>query len=79
MVYILAGRGYQLYGIFSTKEKLNEAIAVVRKHDTHTHLYWQEVEVDNFDTTIASFFTMHPEKLIEVERENEEISDTDNK
>ena len=74
-MYILAGRSCQLYGIFSTKEKLNEAITVVRKHDPYTHLYWQEVEVDNFDTTLASFFTMHYEKLIEVE---DEISGTDN-
>ena len=76
-MYILVGRSYGMYGIFSTKEKLNNVITVVRKFDPSVHLYWQKVEVDVFDSTLISFFTMHPEKLIEVERENE-IPDSDN-
>ena len=76
-MYLLAGRSCGLYGIFSTKEKLNNAITVVRKFDPYVHLYWQEFKVDDFDTTIAAFFSMHPERLIEVERENE-VSITDN-
>ena len=30
-------------------------------------LYYQEIEVNNFDAILLQFFTMHPEKLIEID------------
>lgn len=59
-------------GLFTDKKWLNEAIKVIRKDKSNT-LYYQEVEVNTFDTILINFWTIHPEKLIEIERDKDYV------
>lgn len=76
-MYILATHGpfgAIILGVFSTLETLNFAIRVVKINHPEEHkLYYQKIEIDTFDSTLIQFFTMHNEKLIELDiSENKE-------
>lgn len=65
-MYILVNNSRIILGIFTTKEKLDLAVKVVRDNEDIKRLYYQKVETDVFDNTLLNFFTLHPEKLIEI-------------
>lgn len=65
-MYILVNNSRMILGIFTTKEKLDYAVKVVRDNEDIKRLYYQKVETDIFDKTLLNFFTLHPEKLIEI-------------
>ena len=62
-----------ILGLFSNKDWLNKAIEVVRMDNPGTILYYQEVEVDTFSSVLLNFWTIHPEKLIEIERDKDYV------
>lgn len=70
-MYILAQVscfGSILRGVFTDIDKLNLAIRAIKISDADvSKLYYQEIEVNNFDAILLQFFTMHPEKLIEID------------
>lgn len=67
-MYILVDKFRILLGIFTTKEKLDIAVDVIRKENPDCgKMYYQEIIPDTFDKTLINFWTMHPEKLIEIE------------
>ena len=68
-MYILVDNHKMILGLFSNKTWLNKAIEVVREDNPGTILYYQEVKVDTFDSVLPNFWTIHPEKLIEIERD----------
>lgn len=68
-MYILVNNSRMILGLFTTKNWLNSAIEVVREDKPGTILYYQKVEVNTFNTVLPNFFTIHPEKLIEIDRE----------
>lgn len=76
-MYLLATHGPMgpiLLGVFSTKETLNLGIKAIKNVEPNVNrLYYQEIEVDTFDSTCMQFFTMHPERLVEltVNKDNE--------
>lgn len=65
-MYILVNKSRMILGLFSTKKNLTMAIKVVKEKEPDSKFYYQKVCVDNFDNILINFFTMHPEKLIEV-------------
>ena len=71
-MYILVDNHKIIRGLFTDKKWLNEAIKVIRKDKSNT-LYYQEVEVNTFDTILINFWTIHPEKLIEIERDKDYV------
>ena len=70
-MYILAqvsSFGSILRGVFTNIDNLNLAIRAIKISDADvSKLYYQEIEVNNFDAILLQFFTMHPEKLIEID------------
>ena len=66
-MYLLVDKSRIALGIFTSKDTLNMAIKVCRSAEPHSKLYYQKIDVDVFDKTILQFFTMHPEKLIELD------------
>ena len=72
-MYILVNNSRMILGLFSNKDWLNKAIEVVRKDNPGTILYYQEVEVDTFSSVLLNFWTIHPEKLIEIERDKDYV------
>ena len=71
-MYALLDNYRILLGVFSSKEKLNMAIKVIKlNHPDEHRFYYQEFEVDTFDSTLMQFFTMHPEKFITIDAEKE--------
>ena len=62
-----------ILGLFSNKTNLNIAIKIIRKETPETILYYQEVEVDTFSSVLPNFWTIHPEKLIEIERDKDYV------
>ena len=66
-MYILAQNGPLgpiLLGVFSNKQTLNMGIKAVKTYRPDvSKIYYQEIGVDNFDSTLIQFFTMHSEKL----------------
>ena len=71
-MYILVDNHKMIRGLFTDKNWLNEAIKVIREDKSNT-LYYQEVEVNTFDTILINFWTIHPEKLIEIERDKDYV------
>lgn len=65
-MYILVNKSNILLGLFTDKTWLNSAIKAVRESEPYGILYYQKVEVNNFDSTLINFFTLHHEKLIEI-------------
>jgi len=55
-----------ILGLFQNKTWLNSAIQVVRMDNPNAILYYQKVKVNSFNTVLPNFWTMHPEKLIEI-------------
>ena len=72
-MYILVNNSRMIIGLFSNKIWLNKAIEIVRKDTPGTILYYQEVCVDTFDGVLINFWTIHPEKLIEIERDKDYV------
>ena len=72
-MYILVNKCLMILGLFTDKTWLNSAIQVVRKSDPGCILYYQKVEVNTIDGTLINFWTMHPEKLIKISPENNNI------
>jgi hypothetical protein len=72
-MYILVNNSRMILGLFSNKIWLNKAIEIVRKDTPETILYYQEVYVDTFDSVLPNFWTIHPEKLIEIERDKDYV------
>lgn len=68
-MYILVNRYRMILGLFTDKDWLNKAIEIVRKDEPECILYYQEVEVNSFNTVLPNFWTIHPEKLIQIDRE----------
>lgn len=69
IMYILVDNHRMILGLFTDKTWLNTAINVVRKDNPGTTLYYQEVEVNTFNSILPNFWTIHPEKLIEIDKE----------
>ena len=72
-MYILVNNSRMILGLFSNKTNLNIAIKIIRKETPETILYYQEVEVDTFSSVLPNFWTIHPEKLIEIERDKDYV------
>ena len=72
-MYILVNKSRMILGLFTDKTWLNSAIQAVRENDSHCVLYYQKVEVNTIDSTLINFWTIHPEKLIEIPRETNNI------
>lgn len=66
-MYILANKSRMIIGIFTTNWMLKSAIAVAKHDDPDAKLYYMEFTPDVFNYDLAIFWTMHPEKMIEVE------------
>lgn len=64
-MYILVNKSRMIMGLFSTHESLDMAIKVL-KESGESRCYYVEVSVDDFDSILFNFWTMHPEKLNEV-------------
>ena len=66
-MYALLNNNRVLLGVFTNKEMLNMAIKSIKIENPDCHrLYYQKFEVDTFDSTLMQFFTMHPEKFVEL-------------
>lgn len=72
-MYILVNKSRMILGLFTDKTWLNSAIQVVRESDPRCVLYYQKVEVNTIDSTLINFWTIHPEKLIEIPQETNNI------
>lgn len=71
-MYALLNNSKILLGVFSSKEMLNIAIKAIKVNNPDCfRLYYQKFEVDVFDSTLMQFFTMHPEKFVELNVEKE--------
>lgn len=71
-MYALLNNSRILLGVFSSKEMLNIAIKAIKMESPESfRLYYQKIEVDMFDSTLMNFFTIHPEKFIELDIKNE--------
>ena len=71
-MYVLLNNSRILLGIFTSKEMLNVAIKAIKIDNPDCYrLYYQKVDVNTFDSTLMQFFTIHPEKFIEVSVEND--------
>lgn len=68
-MYILVNKSRMLMGLFTTKKNLNLGLAVMRANEPNCIAYYQKVDVNMFDANLFQFWTMHPEKLIEIDRE----------
>ena len=68
-MYILVNKNRMLMGLFTTKKNLNLGLAVMRVNEPNCIAYYQKVDVNMFDSNLFQFWTMHPEKLIEIDRE----------
>jgi len=68
-MYILVNKSRMILGLFTDKTWLNSAIQAVRESDSNGVLYYQKVEVNTIDSTLINFWTIHPEKLIEIDKE----------
>ena len=68
-MYILVNKSRMILGLFTDKTWLNSAIQAVRENDPNGVLYYQEVGVNTIDSILINFWTIHPEKLIEIDRE----------
>ena len=68
-MYILVNKNRMLMGLFTTKKNLNLGLAVMRANEPNCIAYYQKVDVNMFDSNLFKFWTMHPEKLIEIDRE----------
>ena len=77
-MYILAQAGPLgsiLLGVFSNIANLNLAIRAIKINNPNlSKVYYHEIEVDNFDSTCLQFFTMHPERLTEVNVEEDKLT-----
>ena len=65
-MYILVNGSRMILGLFQNKTWLSNAIQVVRMDNPDAILYYQKVKVNSFNTILPNFWTMHPEKLIEI-------------
>lgn len=72
-MYILANNSRMILGLFTSKNWLNNAIKVIRDNNPGTILYYQKVTVNTFNTVLPNFFTIHPEKLIEINRDVDHV------
>ena len=72
-MYILVNNHRIILGLFENKTWLNNAIEVMREKEPDTILYYQYVEVNSFEPILFNFWTMHPEKLIEIPRETKSV------
>lgn len=68
-MYILVNKSCVILGLFTDKTWLNSAIQAVRESNSNSVLYYQKVEVNTIDSTLINFWTIHPEKLIEIPKE----------
>ncbi len=68
-MYILVNGSRMILGLFQNKTWLNNAIQVVRMDNPNAILYYQKVKVNSFNTILPNFWTMHPEKLIEIDKD----------
>lgn len=68
-MYILVNKSRIIWGLFTDKTWLNSAIQAVRENDPDCVLYYQKIEVNTIDSILINFWTIHPEKLIEIPRE----------
>lgn len=74
-MYILVNNHRSLLGLFTDKTWLNAAIKTVRNEHPDSVLYYQTVTPNEFSSILFNFWTMHPEKLIEISKETEMIND----
>lgn len=65
-MYILVNGSSMILGLFQNKTWLSNAIQVVRMDNPNAILYYQKVKVNSFNTVLPNFWTMHPEKLIQI-------------
>ena len=72
-MYLLANKFHIALGVFTTKETLNMAIFVCRTDEPGCRLYYQKIQPDVIDSTLIQFWTMHPEKMIEIGSETNVI------
>ncbi len=72
-MYILVNKSRIILGLFTDKTWLNSAIQAVKESDPDCILYYQKVEVNAIDSILINFWTIHPEKLIEIPREKNNI------
>ena len=71
-MYVLLNNARVLLGIFSSKEMLNIAIKAIKIDNPDCYrLFYQKFEIDTFDSTLMQFFTMHPEKFVELDVEKD--------
>ncbi len=62
-----------ILGLFTDKDWLNKAIETVRKNEPECILYYKEVEVNSFNTVLPNFWTIHPERLIQIDRKKDYV------
>ena len=65
-MYILVNKSMMILGIFTSKKKLNDAVAAIRSTGDTGKLYWQKFVPNTFDSILPNFWTMHFEKLNEI-------------
>ena len=68
-MYILVNGSRMILGLFQNKTWLINAIQVVRMDNPDAILYYQKVKVNSFNTVLPNFWTIHPEKLIEIDKD----------
>ena len=68
-MYILVNGSRMILGLFQNKTWLSNAIQVVRMDNPDAILYYQKVKVNSFNTVLPNFWTIHPEKLIEIDKD----------
>ena len=69
-MYILVDNHRMMLGIFTSKTWLKAAIKVQQEKHPNSTLYYQEVKTNEFSSVLFNFWTIHPEKLIEISNDN---------
>jgi len=72
-MYILVNNARMILGVFTSKKWLNNALKVVKKQNPESTFYYQKIVPNEFNSTLFNFWTMHPEKLIEIPKDTFKI------
>jgi len=72
-MYILVNNSKILLGVFTSKKWLNNALKVVKKQNPESTFYYQKFVPNEFNSTLFNFWTIHPEKLIEIAKDTFKI------
>lgn len=68
-MYILVDNHRMMLGIFTSKPWLNSAIKIYKNELPNSVCYYQKVNTNEFSSILFNFWTIHPEKLIEISKE----------